>query len=1172
MVSQAKKVAAPPRVLVDLNSMLNASLLGGKDPDGLTVTDESGKAKHVNTALYGVERFFDQLHTTMQDLNAAPKDCIGVWDGLGAKMFRQVILPQYKQGRDKAPAVHEQLSKAREMLAPMLRNIGFTTCQVKAREADDVLAYLVQNLRDRPNIIVSVDGDLAVLVDENTHIYKGGIKDVNPFGAFPHKFITLYKALVGDPSDNIPGARGFGDAAFVDLVRVFDIEGLELLQGLIVNGRIKDLREDVKEFPRLQKIIDSEAMVTASWNVARLYPDQVNTKTHPIEWQAGMAQLWDKVDPEQRIPSMRHWYGTQTLVTAGNYEQARQRMVKALAKTEIVALDIETSSSEESDEWLESVRRKGSGDRIDALGHELTGMSLTFGDNLQHTIYMSVDHADTDNITVDQCREMVEEAGGRPLVVQNRAFEFQVLYRTWGDKWKGNGWHGFLPNCLDTVIEASYVDENSPRGLKQRSKAILNYDQETYEHVTTLEGPLDTLPAGGIVLAGPFTKTIEEAVMESFDVEIMDDDTGETVTHQMQREVTPAVVEEGWYRKQYKMRELTGRRVLSYGCDDTLCTAWLHMYNRTIMLLEHTWDVYLDVEIIPQYLTSLAYVQGIPLDLERLMELEREDKATYQANWEILRDYLFTKGWTGTTKPVFSEVDAAAVKQVCEIVLGEEFTTRKKKLPAVAADLREKFPNNDLAEAIAVATEQGSVEALNALVGQFFTGEPQINFDSPRQMQKLLYEVVGITPRIYNKLTPKERQDEDMASAFRALKRINEGRKVEVTPEMRALWIKKSSTDDQAVDLALAKDELDETQRKVLGAYLKLKEVSTRIKMFYNTYKGVQHWRDGLVHSSMIQCEAITRRYSSREPNFQQLPSRGEGVKFRTTVKPHHDNAIMVSLDFNGQELVLMAEVSGDEALRSCYMGDNLRDGHSLIAVAAAPALWGEAVTYEQFIAMRKSKDEAVSKRADALRGSAKTVNFATQFGAMAPKVALTLKSTEEVAQEFIDAKDRAFPGINIWKAKQAEINEQRGYALTLLGARRHLTGGQGGNSYHGGDDASRLERQGINYEIQGSAAEQTKLAMASMWKRGLFTGKYDARFVAPVHDETVSSVDRRDAVKFIREAHECMTQRYANMVVPMKSSLAIGRDFSCPIELGTDFTDEEVQAAIDKLFEGESS
>jgi DNA polymerase I-like protein with 3'-5' exonuclease and polymerase domains len=270
---------------------------------------------------------------------------------------------------------------------------------------------------------------------------------------------------------------------------------------------------------------------------------------------------------------------------------------------------------------------------------------------------------------------------------------------------------------------------------------------------------------------------------------------------------------------------------------------------------------------------------------------------------------------------------------------------------------------------------------------------------------------------------------------------------------------------------------------------------------------------------------------------------------------------VIVSLDFTGQELVLMAEVSGDEALRSCYMGDNLRDGHSLIAVAAAPSLWNERITYEEFMAMRKSKDEAVAARAAALRGSAKTVNFATQFGAMAPKVALTLMSTEEVAQEFIDAKDKAFPGINIWKAEQAEVNDARGYALTLLGARRHLADGMR-------DDASRAERQGINMEIQGSAAEQTKLAMAEMWRRGLFTGKYDAQFVAPIHDETVASVHRKDVVAFVRDAHACMVQKYANMVVPMESSLAIGRDFSCPVEIGAKWTDEQLQAAVDKLFD----
>ena len=310
----------------------------------------------------------------------------------------------------------------------------------------------------------------------------------------------------------------------------------------------------------------------------------------------------------------------------------------------------------------------------------------------------------------------------------------------------------------------------------------------------------------------------------------------------------------------------------------------------------------------------------------------------------------------------------------------------------------------------------------------------------------------------------------------------------------------------------------------------------------------------------MIQCEAVTRRYSSRDPNLQQLPSRGEGIKFRTLILPHHDDAVIVSLDEAGQELRHMAEASGDEAMRSCYMGDNPKDGHSLIAVAAAPAIWGEQITYDEFMAMRKSKDEAVAARAAALRSKAKTVAFATQFGAMAPKVAITLMSTEEVAQEFIDAKDRAFPGINIWKEKQAQIDEGRGYALTLLGARRHLVEGMR-------DDANRAERQGINFVIQSSSAEQIKLAMKEMWLKGLFNGKYDAQFIAPIHDEVVASVHRKDVVAFVREAHACMVQNYANMVVPMESSLAIGLDFSCPLEVGTSFTDEQVQAAVDKLF-----
>lgn len=1141
---QARKGAV--RLVVDLNAVLNAALLGGKDPDGWTVKDENGKDVQVNSALYGVERFFDYLVDDMNQFGVAPRNVLGVWDGLGAKMYRQVHLPQYKVGRDKNPAVHEQLGLARDMVAQRLKNVGITTTWVKAREADDVIAYLVRELRDMPNFVSTVDGDLCVLVDPNTHVWRKGKLNENPYGAFAHKHITLYKALVGDTSDGIPGAKGFGDAAFVKLVRTFGMEGLDAFVDLIENGQLGRLQEDVSEMKELQKVIDSKDLVSTCWRVAKLHPEDVNTKTHPLEWNVGMVQPWDD---ETGVASMKHWYGTKTLVTSINYVQARRKFQAQLENTPFVALDIETSSVEESDEWMDAVKKRGADGKIDALGHELTGGSLTFGDNLQHTIYMSVDHADTPNITVDQFREMVEVVPtDMHIVVHNFAFEGQVLYRTWGEKWKANGYHGFLPNVLDTIIGASYVNENLQRGLKFRSKTHLGYEQQTYEDVTTMEGPLDVIPPGGEVKAGPFPKVVEESVWGFVE------GSEESVC------VKPAVTEE-WYRKQYKMNQLTGRRVLNYGCDDTICTAALHNWFYLVMQIEHTWDVYVQVEQLPAYLTILSNLQGARMSMERLIALETEDKAIYEAEWAKMRDFLFTKGWAGTRRPVFTEVTAAAAKEACEIVLGEEFTTRKKKLPAVAADMRVAFPDNDKADLLANIVDKGDVELLNDIVGKHFTGEPKINFDSPRQVQKLLYSVIGMTPRIYNKLTAKEKADDDMREAFAALRKLNQGRKVEVTDAMREMWMKKATTDDQAVELALVKDEhLSDEDKAILKCYLKIKEITTRLKMFYRPYRNAPHWRDGLIHSSMIQCEAVTRRYSSRDPNLQQLPSRGEGIKFRTLILPHHDDAVIVSLDFTGQELVLMAEVSGDEALRSCYMGDNLRDGHSLIAVAAAPSLWNEHITYEEFMAMRKSKDEAVAARASALRGSAKTVNFATQFGAMAPKVALTLMSTEEVAQEFIDAKDKAFPGINIWKAQQAEINDQRGYALTLLGGRRHLADGMR-------DDASRAERQGINMEIQGSAAEQTKLAMAEMWRKGLFTGKYDAVFVAPIHDETVSSVHRKDVVAFVREAHACMVQKYANMVVPMESSLAIGRDFSCPVEIGAKWTDEQLQAAVDKLF-----
>lgn len=1148
------------RLIIDGNGWLNQALLRGEDHDhGRKVTGPDGKQVQVNGAQYGVDGFFDKFAASLNEFDLAPRQAILVWDGRNAKLRRRTFLPTYKVGRDKVPEVNEQMNAAREQITQMMRDLGAAAAQQDGLEADDVIGYLAKNLRYERNVIATGDGDLVVLCDDNTDVWKGGELNVNPYGGFPHKYITLYKAIVGDTGDKIPGAKGFGDAKFVDLVRIFGLDGLDMLIELIENDQLDRLREDVADFPHLQKIIDDKVMVATSWRVASLLIDEVNTKRKPLDIQAGMVRQWAELDDGMRVPELRRFYGTKTLVSPANYGRAYESFKAQAKASPFVALDIETSSTLESDEWAERLKTltENTRSRFDVLGHELTGMSLTFGDNSQHTVYMPVDHAGSDNISVDQCREMCELIPQKiHTVIQNRQFEFSVLYRTWGDKWAENGWHGFPPNAVDTKIGAAYVNENYPKGLKERSLRHLGYEQATFEQTTTKAGPVGSLPRGGERVKATYEHCVKEAVYSHSMGE--DGVPGE--------ELEPAVFET-WEKRQYKMNELAAREVFDYGCDDTICTAALHTHYRLVMELERTWHVYLEVEQLPEYLTSLAYIQGIPVSLEQLRSMEKRDDVAYDAAWVTLRTYLMGHGWSGTVCPSFDEITPAAVKEAAALLVDTDevqFSTKKRKLNGMAADILEQFPDSNMAGLLAQIVEDGNAAALSTLVKQHFTGEPKINFGSPKQMQNLFYEVIRIQPRIFNKLTDKQRGEEVFRDAFKKMRKAKDGKVVEYTHEERGALISKASTDDTAVDWALAKDPLTDEQRAVLKAYKAVRTIMTRRALFYKPYKALPHWRDGYIHPSLNQCQAVTLRYSSSDPNIQQMPKRGEGLEFRQVILPHMADAVVVSLDFSGQELRDMAEWSGDENLTACYVGDNLKDPHSLTAVAAALHLWGHAVEYDAFIAQLDDADPALKKKAKDLRGDGKTVNFASQYDAMAPKIAEELLTDEETAQAFLDAKDAAMPGIMIWKDAVRAQAEQDGYVTTRLGARRHLREALMSDNRW---EAAKAGRQGPNFKIQATGAEQTKLAMASMWRSGAFTGKFRAQFYAPIHDEVVFSVHKDDALELIRVVHGCMTQPYGGKKIPIISSISLGRNFGEQIECGETVEADVINAALAECF-----
>lgn len=121
------------------------------------------------------------------------------------------------------------------IISRLLAKAGHNVYKITGYEADDIVANLVRLYGDRfdRNIIYTPDTDMLTLVNDNVYVsrYKAG-KGYTLIGKhnyeqvcqnefkcnIPYNAILLYKVLCGDKSDNIKGIKGFGPAAFNNLV------------------------------------------------------------------------------------------------------------------------------------------------------------------------------------------------------------------------------------------------------------------------------------------------------------------------------------------------------------------------------------------------------------------------------------------------------------------------------------------------------------------------------------------------------------------------------------------------------------------------------------------------------------------------------------------------------------------------------------------------------------------------------------------------------------------------------------------------------------------------------------------------------------------------------------------------------------------------------------------
>src|SRR5215469_16211336 len=231
----------------------------------------------------------------------------------------------------------------------------------------------------------------------------------------------------------------------------------------------------------------------------------------------------------------------------------------------------------------------------------------------------------------------------------------------------------------------------------------------------------------------------------------------------------------------------------------------------------------------------------------------------------------------------------------------------------------------------------------------------------------------------------------------------------------------------------------------------------------------------GRVHTSYALAVAATGRFSSNNPNLQNIPIRTEeGRKIRRAfvAEPGH---LLLSADYSQIELRLAADVADVPELKQAF-----RDGIDI-----------HALTASQVFGVPLAQMDANTRR------RAKAINFGIIYGISAFGLGQQIGVPQAEAGAYIRAYFERFPAIRAYMERIKTDCRRTGYVETIFGRRCFIPGIRDPNPAR----RAGAERQAINAPLQGSAADIIKRAMARI-PAALAREKVRARMLLQVHDE----------------------------------------------------------------------
>lgn len=435
---------------------------------------------------------------------------------------------------------------------------------------------------------------------------------------------------------------------------------------------------------------------------------------------------------------------------------------------------------------------------------------------------------------------------------------------------------------------------------------------------------------------------------------------------------------------------------------------------------------------------------------------------------------------------------------------------------------------------------------------------PQLN--SPTQLAILLYDILG---------TPAQDKKSPRGTGEEILQKIN-------------LPI---------CDLILEKRGLE----KLIGTYI------DKIPECVNS-------KDNRLHAHFNQLGAGTGRFSSSNPNLQNIPSHVKEIRlmFRAS-----DGDVFVGADFSQQEPRLLSAYSNDDTMIDAYKQN--KDLYATIAAGVYKNDYWDNMEHRQ--------DGTPNPEGKKRRSNCKSLLLGIMYGRGAPSIAEQIHSTVEEAQQIINDFYKQFPKVKEWTEKTEKDAKVTGYVEDLWGRRRRLpdillpkytvkstktstefnpilyTLGKVNNSsaalvesykkklskvksrndyqkiqqeaekdgiyiVDNGAFISQAERQCVNARIQGGAASMTKVCMRKVFDDEELN-RLGAKLVLQIHDEVIVECPKQNAEAVMSRLTYVMKTSVADKVqVPFKCD---GYIVNCWYE--DDFGDilkQELQKLID--------